>query len=190
MTGISGMADNLESRIARAYGFGFDFSYMLREHTGVGTGIEWRGYAFTWRQNTGSVPTDYLGEQAQINIPVYFRYMKNDKFVFDAGVINSFVLGGQQKIKTGDEVRLRSSYARADADYRRYTIAPFVYFGCHIGITRNMSVTAGPEISYQVSSNFSKQSGLSGHHLCAGIKLGLAMHAIRTQKKATIKSGS
>lgn len=183
MTGISGITTNLESRIAPTYGFGIDFTYIFKDGMGIGSGAAWRASYFNWRDNTSTGPTDYLGSQAQIDVPVYFRYAKNKRFILDAGVLNSFFFGGGQTVKKNGEEKLRISYFEVDATSTKYSIVPFVYFGTHIILGDHLRLTAGPQVSYQLSDNFRQQSDISGHHLSLGIKLGLAAHSCIPCKK-------
>ncbi|KAA5535111.1 hypothetical protein F0919_11000 [Taibaiella lutea] len=158
---------------------GADGCWMFNNHIGAGTGLAYGAYAYQWSISGVGGKAEYIGTQVTLDIPVFVRFVTGNGgggFFAQAGFINSFNLVDEETLKlNGNEVQ-KATGSVAKQDFKNYSILPFVYFGGNIRCGNKVQMTLGPQISYQINGNFSESSGLDGHYLCFGVKLGVGIH--------------
>ena len=158
------------------FNIGVDGYYMFGNHFGVGTGVNYGAYAYQWTGNS----LQLNGTQIKMDVPVYLRLVSCSRgggFFAQFGLMNSILLSAEETIKQGG-TETKFTGREGKEGHESYSISPFVYFGGSIRCGNKVNMTLGPIIQYQLSNNFTSDSGLEGHYLLFGFKMGVGIHAV------------
>jgi len=181
------MTDNypnyLDPQFSVILGVGVEASYMFGDHFGIGTGVNYTGYGYLWEGYGAGVggTISYTGAQSMLEVPIFLRMVSGNGggFFVNFGLINSFLLGSEQKVElSGDEIA-KATGSESNADFASVSISPFVYLGGNIRCGNRVQMTVGPQFSYQLNTNFSNSSGLDGHYFNIALKVGVGIHAYK-----------
>ncbi|HEU4609624.1 MAG TPA: outer membrane beta-barrel protein, partial [Chitinophagaceae bacterium] len=97
--GVGTMADayvpapGFDTKFSVNFAIGAEASYMFTDNIGAGTGINFAGYGYLFRAEDGGNKMDYIGSQAFLEIPVFFRFVAGrggNGFFTNVGFINGF----------------------------------------------------------------------------------------------------
>lgn len=177
MSGISSI--DMDAKFAFNFNAGADAWYMFTNNIGAGMGLSYGAYATKW--NADGTGMDFIAAQATMDIPVFFRYVSGVRngFFVQAGFINSFLLGAEEKYEIDGEEVLKKTGKGAKNDFNTFSIYPYAFLGANIACGNRVQLSVGPYFQFQANNNFSDDSHLNGHYFIFGAKVSAGIFTLR-----------